>query len=178
MSALGRFCSPARILGRSMRQRAGPWSASSSFSPTSQDWWFTPPPALSARRGIFRATYTAQVDRYIQEIFKNNRCVTGIEFLGLEHPHTATPDDPYWSASGKATRASKRPRRGVKSPHSRRSPPIVASACRSLERRRRADAGAESGSMARTCYNHSSLIYFAKATVESAVGFFSSLFSS
>jgi hypothetical protein len=36
------------------------------------------------------------------EIFQNNRCVTGIAFLGLEHPHTATSDDPYWSAQGKA----------------------------------------------------------------------------
>jgi hypothetical protein len=50
----------------------------------------------------FPSDYTAQVDRYLQEIFKNNAAVTGIEFLGLEHPHTATPDDPYWSANGKA----------------------------------------------------------------------------
>jgi hypothetical protein len=50
----------------------------------------------------FPSDYTAQVDRYLQEIFKNNASVTGIEFLGLEHPHTATPDDPYWSANGKA----------------------------------------------------------------------------
>ena len=50
----------------------------------------------------FPSDYTAQVDRYLQEIFKNNRCVTGIEFLGLENPHTATPDDPYWSPQGKA----------------------------------------------------------------------------
>jgi hypothetical protein len=50
----------------------------------------------------FPSDYTAQVDRYLQEIFKNNAAVTGIEFLGLEHPHTATLDDPYWSANGKA----------------------------------------------------------------------------
>jgi len=49
----------------------------------------------------FPSGYTIQVDRYLQEIFKNNRCVTGIEFLGLENPHTATPDDPYWSPQGK-----------------------------------------------------------------------------
>jgi hypothetical protein len=62
---------------------------------------YTTAGAVSATRD-FPSDYTAQVDRYLQEIFKNNRCVTGIEFLGLEHPHTATPDDPYWSASGKA----------------------------------------------------------------------------
>jgi hypothetical protein len=32
----------------------------------------------------------------------NNAAVTGIEFFGLENPHTATPDDPYWSPQGKA----------------------------------------------------------------------------
>jgi hypothetical protein len=46
--------------------------------------------------------YTTQVDRLLAEIFKNNAAVTGIEFLGLENPHTATPDDPYWSPQGKA----------------------------------------------------------------------------
>jgi hypothetical protein len=50
----------------------------------------------------FPSDYTTQVDRLLGEIFKNNAAVTGIEFLGLEHPHTATPDDPYWSANGKA----------------------------------------------------------------------------
>jgi hypothetical protein len=50
----------------------------------------------------FPSDYTTQVDRLLGEIFKNNRAVTGIEFLGLENPHTATPDDPYWSATGKA----------------------------------------------------------------------------
>jgi hypothetical protein len=50
----------------------------------------------------FPSDYTAQVDRYLQEIFKDNAAVTGIEFLGMETPHTATPDDPYWSANGKA----------------------------------------------------------------------------
>ena len=50
----------------------------------------------------FPSDYTAQVDRYLQEIFKNNAAVTGIEFLNLETPHTATPDDPYWSPQGKA----------------------------------------------------------------------------
>lgn len=50
----------------------------------------------------FPSDYTIQADRLLGEIFKNNRCVSGIEFLGLENPHTATPDDPYWSANGKA----------------------------------------------------------------------------
>jgi hypothetical protein len=50
----------------------------------------------------FPSDYTTQVDRYLREIFKHNRCVTGIEFLGLENPHTAPSDDPYWSPQGKA----------------------------------------------------------------------------
>ena len=40
--------------------------------------------------------------RLLGEILKNNRCVTGIEFLGMQNQHTATPDDPHWSAQGKA----------------------------------------------------------------------------
>jgi hypothetical protein len=32
----------------------------------------------------FPSDYTAQVDRYLQEIFKNNMAVTGIEFLGMD----------------------------------------------------------------------------------------------
>jgi hypothetical protein len=50
----------------------------------------------------FPSDYTTQVDRLLGAIFKNNRCVTGIEFLGMETPHMATPDDPYWSPQGKA----------------------------------------------------------------------------
>jgi len=50
----------------------------------------------------FPSDYTTQVDWLLAEIFKNNAAVTGIEFLGLENPHTATPDDPYWSPQGKA----------------------------------------------------------------------------
>jgi hypothetical protein len=50
----------------------------------------------------FPGDYTAQVDRLLGDIFKNKRCVTGIEFLGIETPHTATPDDPYWSPQGNA----------------------------------------------------------------------------
>jgi hypothetical protein len=50
----------------------------------------------------FPSDYTAQVDRLLGAIFKDNAAVTGIEFLGLENPHTATPDDPYWSPQGKA----------------------------------------------------------------------------
>lgn len=49
----------------------------------------------------FPSDYTAQVDQHLAEIFKGNPAVTGIEFLGLENPHTATPDNPYWSATGK-----------------------------------------------------------------------------
>ena len=50
----------------------------------------------------FPSDYTVQVDRLLGEIFKNNSSVTGIKFLGSENPHAATPDDPYWSAHGKA----------------------------------------------------------------------------
>ena len=42
----------------------------------------------------FPSDYTTQVDRLLGAIFKDNAAVTGIEFLGLENPHTATPDDP------------------------------------------------------------------------------------
>ena len=50
----------------------------------------------------FPGDYTTQVDRLLAEIFQDNSAVTGIEFLGMENPHTVTPDDPYWSADGKA----------------------------------------------------------------------------
>ena len=50
----------------------------------------------------FPGDYTAQVDGLLGAIFKNNAAVTGVEFLGLENPHTATPDNPYWSPQGKA----------------------------------------------------------------------------
>jgi len=50
----------------------------------------------------FPSDYTIQVDRLLKEIFKSNPAVTGIKFLGSENPHTATPDDPHWSADGKA----------------------------------------------------------------------------
>jgi hypothetical protein len=50
----------------------------------------------------FPSDYTIQVDRLLKEIFKSNPAVTGIKFLGSENPHTATPDDPHWSAYGKA----------------------------------------------------------------------------
>ena len=50
----------------------------------------------------FPSDYTIQVDRLLKEIFENNPAVTGIKFLGSENSHTATPDDPYWSAHGKA----------------------------------------------------------------------------
>ena len=50
----------------------------------------------------FPSDYTIQVDRLLKEIFKNNSTVTGIKFLSNENSHTATPNDPYWSAHGKA----------------------------------------------------------------------------
>jgi hypothetical protein len=42
----------------------------------------------------FLSDYTTQVDRLLGAIFKNNAAVTGIKCLGVEHPHTATRDDP------------------------------------------------------------------------------------
>ncbi len=56
---------------------------------------------VSATRD-FKSDYTTQVDRLLESIVKNNAAVTGIEFLGIETPHKATPDDPYWSSQGKA----------------------------------------------------------------------------
>jgi hypothetical protein len=50
----------------------------------------------------FPSDYTNQVDRLLGEIFKTNPAVTGIRFLGAENALTATPDDPHWSAHGKA----------------------------------------------------------------------------
>ena len=50
----------------------------------------------------YPSDYTIHVDRLLKEIFQNNPAVTGIKFLGSENPHTATPDDPHWSAHGKA----------------------------------------------------------------------------
>lgn len=50
----------------------------------------------------FPSDYTIQVDRLLGEIFKNNPAVISVRILGAENAHTATPDDPYWSAHGKA----------------------------------------------------------------------------
>jgi hypothetical protein len=50
----------------------------------------------------FPSDYTIQVDQFLEESFKDNSAVTGIKCLGSENPHMATPDDPYWSAHGKA----------------------------------------------------------------------------
>jgi hypothetical protein len=50
----------------------------------------------------FPSDYTTQVDRLLKEIFKNNPAVTGIKLIGAENAHTATPDNPHWSAHGKA----------------------------------------------------------------------------
>ncbi len=49
----------------------------------------------------FPSDYPIQVDQLLGEIFKNNPAVTGIKLLGVENAHTATPDDPHWSAHGK-----------------------------------------------------------------------------
>jgi hypothetical protein len=57
---------------------------------------------LSRFSNSLPSDYTIQVDRLLKEIFKSNRAATGVKFLGSENPHTATPDDPYWSAHGKA----------------------------------------------------------------------------
>jgi hypothetical protein len=50
----------------------------------------------------FPSDYTIQVDRLLGEIFKTNPAVTGVKFVGAENTHTATPDNPHWSAHGKA----------------------------------------------------------------------------
>jgi hypothetical protein len=50
----------------------------------------------------FPSDYTIQVDRLLKEVFNYNSAVTGIKLLSDENPHTATPDDPYWSDHGKA----------------------------------------------------------------------------
>ena len=50
----------------------------------------------------FPSDYTIQVDRLLKEIFRNNSAVNGIKLLSNENSHTATPNDPYWSAHGKA----------------------------------------------------------------------------
>jgi hypothetical protein len=56
---------------------------------------------VSATRD-FPSDYTIQVDRLLGGIFKNNPAVTGIKLVGAENAHTATTDDPHWSAKGKA----------------------------------------------------------------------------
>ena len=50
----------------------------------------------------FPSDYTLQADRLLGDIFKENPAVTGIRLIGAENAHTATPDDPHWSAHGKA----------------------------------------------------------------------------
>ena len=51
----------------------------------------------------FPSGYTEGVDDALAAIFRNNPAVTGIEFPAAADGtgHTATPDDPYWSADGK-----------------------------------------------------------------------------
>ncbi len=50
----------------------------------------------------FPSDYTIQTDWLLGEIFRDNPAVTGIRFLGAENVHTATPEDPHWSARGNA----------------------------------------------------------------------------
>jgi hypothetical protein len=50
----------------------------------------------------FPSDYTIQVDRLLEGIFKSNPAVNGVKFLGSENVHTATPEDPHWSAHGNA----------------------------------------------------------------------------
>ena len=51
----------------------------------------------------FPSGYTERVDRLLAEIFRTNPEITGIVFpaTNTREGHTATPDDPYWSADGK-----------------------------------------------------------------------------
>ncbi|WP_050452576.1 hypothetical protein [Candidatus Burkholderia verschuerenii] len=52
----------------------------------------------------FPSDYTSRVDQLLAGIFARNPAVTGITFPAVSgRPgHTATPDDPYWSAQGQA----------------------------------------------------------------------------
>lgn len=50
----------------------------------------------------FPSDYTRRVDQLLAGIFERNPAVTGITFpAASDRPgHTATPDDPHWSAQG------------------------------------------------------------------------------
>lgn len=52
----------------------------------------------------FPSDYTRRVDQLLAGIFEHNPAVTGITFPATSgRPgHTATPDDPHWSAQGQA----------------------------------------------------------------------------
>ena len=52
----------------------------------------------------FPSDYTSRVDQLLASIFERNPAVTGITFPGASGQlgHTATPDDPHWSAQGQA----------------------------------------------------------------------------
>lgn len=51
----------------------------------------------------FPSDYTSRVDQLLASIFERNPAVTGITFPAVSgRPgHTATPDDPHWSAQGR-----------------------------------------------------------------------------
>ena len=75
----------------------------------------------------FPSDYTIQVDRLLGEIFKTNPAVTGIRLLGAENAHTATPDDPHWSAHGKAYASIEEASvRGKLTPDAARKPSVIA----------------------------------------------------
>ena len=66
-------------------------------------------PVVTTADGAFRVArdfpsdYTREVDRILAGVFKANPAVTGVTFhwSGKSQQHTATPDDPHWSAEGK-----------------------------------------------------------------------------
>lgn len=51
----------------------------------------------------FPGDYTGRVDEMIAAVFRNDPEITGIVFpaTGTRPKHTATPDDPHWSADGR-----------------------------------------------------------------------------
>ncbi|OBR54724.1 hypothetical protein A6456_37950 [Paraburkholderia tropica] len=55
----------------------------------------------------FPSDYTSRVDQLLAGIFEHNPAVTGITFPGVsgQPGHTATPDDPHWSAQGQVIQA-------------------------------------------------------------------------
>lgn len=55
----------------------------------------------------FPSDYTSRVDQLLTSIFEQNPAVIGITFPAVSgRPgHTATPDDPHWSAQGRMLEA-------------------------------------------------------------------------